>query len=137
MNLNKVFLIGRLVQEVDFKVLPQTGNQIAILNLATNRTYKDRNNQNITETEFHKIVIWGKLAETCKNYLNKGRLVFVEGRIHYRTWLTPEGQKRQTTEIIAENIIFGPKTMEEENIEEFKDFENNLNQEANIWDIQF
>lgn len=136
MNLNKVFLIGRLVKEVDFKVVP-TGNQIAILNLATNRTYKDKTNQNVNETEFHRIIVWGKLAETCKNYLTKGRLVFIEGRIHYRNWLTPDGQKKSITEIVAENVIFGPKNVEEEIVEEYKDFETNFDQGNNIWDIPF
>lgn len=136
MNLNKVFLIGRLVKEVDFRII-STGNQVAVLNIATNRVYKDRNNQNITETEYHRVIAWGKLAETCKNYLNKGRMIFVEGRIHYRQWLTPGGEKKFTTEIIAENIRFGPKTAEEETTEELKDFETNFEEESNIWDIQF
>jgi single-strand DNA-binding protein len=136
MNLNKVFLIGRLVKEVDFRIAP-TGNQIAVLNIATNRNYRDRNNQEVNETEFHRVIAWGKLAEICKNYLTKGRLIFVEGRIHYRNWLTPDGQKKFITEIIAENVTFGPKTIEEETTEEFKDFETNIDQEGNIWDIQF
>lgn len=135
MNLNKVFLIGRLVKEIDFRI-SSSGNQVAVLNIATNRTYRDKNNQNINETEFHRIIVWGKLAENCKNYLTKGRLILIEGRIHYRNWLTPDGQKKFITEIIAENIIFGPKTTEE-TTEEFKDFETNFEQEDNIWEIQF
>ncbi|GIW65830.1 MAG: hypothetical protein KatS3mg094_349 [Candidatus Parcubacteria bacterium] len=138
MNLNKVFLIGRLVQEIDFKIT-NNGTQIAILNIATNRIYKDKNNQNIKETEFHRIIVWGKLAETCKNFLNKGRLIFVEGRIHYRNWLTPDGQKKSITEIIAENIIFGPKNIADDEYvnEELTDFENSFSQETDIWDIKF
>ncbi|MEM5782425.1 MAG: single-stranded DNA-binding protein, partial [Candidatus Aenigmatarchaeota archaeon] len=93
MNLNKVFLIGRLVQDVDFKIVP-TGTQLAVLNIATNRIYKDKNNQTQKETEFHKVIAWGKLAETCRDFLTKGSLVFIEGRLHYRTWLAQDGTKR-------------------------------------------
>jgi len=108
MNLNKVFLIGRLTQEVDFRYLP-SGTSIATLNLATNRVYKDRTGNLKEEVEYHKVVAWGKLAELCRQYLNKGRLVFVEGRIRSRNWLDNEGNKRVSYEIIAENIRFGPK----------------------------
>jgi single-strand DNA-binding protein len=139
MNLNKVFLIGRLVQDVDFKITPTNSLPLAILNIATNRVFKDRNNQIKTETEFHKVIAWSKLAETCRDYLSKGRLVFIEGRIHYRNWLTPEGIKKTSTEIIAENIKFGPKQEEHiDVVEEFKDFEETINsQETDIWNIQF
>ncbi len=124
MNLNKVFLIGRLVQDVDFKILP-SGTPIAIINIATNRTYKDRLGQQKTETEYHRVIAWGRLAELCRDYLSKGRLIFVEGRIHYRTWLAPDGTRKSQTEIIAEIINFGPKPGEiiEEIPEELKEFE--------------
>lgn len=108
MNLNKVFLIGRLTQEVDFRYL-NSGSPLAILNLATNRVYKDRNSNLKEEVEYHRIVAWGKLAELCRNYLSKGRLVFVEGRIRSRTWVDTQGNRRTSYEIIAENIRFGPK----------------------------
>jgi len=138
MNLNKVFLIGRLVQDVDFKIAP-SGTPIAILNIATNRTYKDKFGVSRTETEFHRVVAWGKLAELCRDFLSKGRLIFVEGRIHYRTWLAADGTKRNTTEIIAENITFGPKsiseTIEQEEVpEELKEFEE---PPEDIWEIPF
>jgi len=108
MNLNKVFLIGRLTQEVDFRYLP-SGSPIAILNLATNRIYKDKSGNLKEETEYHRVVAWGKLAETCKQHLTKGRLIFVEGRIRSRSWIDSQGNKRFSYEIIAENIKFGPK----------------------------
>ena len=108
MNLNKVFLIGRLTQEVDFRFLP-SGTSIATLNIATNRIYKDRVGNLREEVEYHKVIAWGKLAELCRQYLSKGRLVFVEGRIRSRSWLDSQGNKRISYEIIAENISFGPK----------------------------
>ncbi|MGC8982066.1 MAG: single-stranded DNA-binding protein [Minisyncoccia bacterium] len=138
MNLNKVFLIGRLVQDVDFKITP-TGTPLAVLNIATNRIYKDRNNQAQQETEYHRVIAWGKLAETCRDYLNKGRLLFIEGRLHYRTWLSQDGTKRTQTEIIAENIRFGPKGLSEEVPEELDEFkeekENHI--PPDIWEISF
>ncbi len=108
MNLNKVFLIGRLTQEVDFRYLP-SGTPIATLNLATNRVYKDKIGNLKEEVEYHKIVVWGKLAELCRQYLTKGRLIFVEGRIRSRNWLDAQGNKRTSYEIVAEDIRFGPR----------------------------
>ena len=108
MNLNKVFLIGRLTQEVDFKYLP-SGTAVAILNIATNRIYKDKTGNLKEEVEYHKVIAWGKLAELTNKYLNKGRLVFVEGRLTSRNWLDSQGNKRTSYEIVAENIRFGPK----------------------------
>ena len=125
MNLNKVFLIGRLTQEVDFRYLP-SGTAIANLNLATNRVYKDRTGNLKEETEYHKIVAWGKLAELCRQYLNKGRLVFIEGRIRSRNWIDTQGNKRITYEIIAENIRFGPKGGEVEAEKELESLEADL-----------
>jgi single-strand DNA-binding protein len=121
MNLNKIFLIGRLVQDVDFKIAP-TGTPLAILNIATNRVYKDRNNQTQKETEYHKVIAWGKLAETCRDYLSKGRLLFVEGRLHYRTWLSQDGTKRT-------------EACPDEELEAFKETKHDT--PPDIWDIQF
>jgi len=108
MNLNKVFLIGRLTQEVDFKYLA-SGTAVATLNIATNRVYKDKLGNLKEEAEYHKVIAWGKLAELANKYLTKGRLVFVEGRLTYRNWLDSQGNRRNSYEIIAENIKFGPK----------------------------
>lgn len=125
MNLNKVFLIGRLTQEVDFRYLP-SGTAIATLNLATNRVYKDKLGNLKEETEYHKVVAWGKLAELCRQYLNKGRLIFVEGRIRSRNWLDSQGNKKLTYEIIAENIRFGPRGGAAETEKELENLEADL-----------
>lgn len=143
MNLNKVFLIGRLTQEVDFKFLP-SGTPMAILNLATNRIYKDKTGNLKEETEYHRVVAWGKLAEVCHQNLNKGRLIFVEGRIRSRSWIDAQGNKRVTYEIIAENIKFGPKPgsdVIEKNLEELEaeleDYKLETPEEFGILDIPF
>ncbi len=129
MNLNKVFLIGRLTQEVELKSLP-SGTSVATLNLATNRVYRDKDSQPKEETQYHRVIVWGKLAETCKQYLSKGRTIMVEGRITYRSWLATDGTKRYSTEIVAENIQFGPKggdgfssNSESGSVEEIPEFE--------------
>ena len=108
MNLNKVFLIGRLTQEVDFRFLP-SGTSIATLNLATNRVFKDKTGNLREEVEYHKVIAWGKLADLCRQYLNKGRLVFVEGRIKSRNWLDSQGNKRISYELLLKIFVLDLK----------------------------
>jgi len=143
MNLNKVFLIGRLTQEVDFRYLP-SGTPLAVLNLATNRVYKDKSGNLKEETEYHRVVTWGKLAEICRQHLNKGRLIFVEGRIKSRSWIDAQGNKKTSYEIIAENIKFGPKPGTDfiekglEQLEaELEDYKLDTPEEFGVLDIPF
>lgn len=100
---NKVVLIGRLGKDPEVRYTPE-GTMVTNFNLATDEQWKDKNGEKIQRTEWHKIVAWGKLAEICGNYLVKGKLVFVEGRIQTRSWEDKEGVKRYTTEIIALNM---------------------------------
>ncbi len=116
MNVNKVILVGNLTQDVDFKVLP-AGQPIAKMTLATNRVYIDKNGNKKQEAEYHSIVAWGKLAELCNKFLQKGRMIYVEGRLHTRNYENSQGQKVTKTEIIAERIKFGPKPKGEQDIE--------------------
>ena len=100
---NKVILIGRLGKDPEVRYTPD-GTMVTNFNLATDEQRKDKSGEKIQKTEWHKIVTWGKLAEICGNYLVKGKLVFVEGRIQTRSWEDKEGVKRYTTEIIASNM---------------------------------
>jgi single-strand DNA-binding protein len=100
---NKVILVGRLGKDPEVRYTPD-GTMVTNFNLATDEQRKDKNGEKIQRTEWHKIVTWGKLAEICGNYLVKGKLVFVEGRIQTRSWEDKEGVKRYTTEIIASNM---------------------------------
>jgi single-strand DNA-binding protein len=100
---NKVILIGRLGKDPEVRYTPD-GTMVTNFNLATDEQRKDKNGEKIQKTEWHKIVTWGKLAEICGNYLVKGKLVFVEGRIQTRSWEDKEGVNRYTTEIIASNM---------------------------------
>ncbi len=108
MNLNKVFIIGNLTRDVTLRTTP-SGQPVADFGVATNRVWIDSNGQKQQETEFHNVVVWGRMAELCSQYLSKGRLVFIEGRIRTRSWQDSNNQKRTRTEIIAENIQFGPR----------------------------
>jgi single-strand DNA-binding protein len=109
MDLNKVFLIGRLTQDPDSKML-STGTAVANFGLATNRYFKDKSGQKQQQVEFHNIVAFGKIAESTAQYLRKGSLALIEGRIRTRSWDNKEGKKQYKTEIVAERIQFGPKT---------------------------
>ncbi len=108
MNLNKVFILGNLTRDPELRQTP-SGQNVATLGVATNRMWNDRGGNKQTQVEFHNIVLWGRLAEIANQYLNKGRLVFIEGRLTTRSWQDQQGQKKYRTEIIAENMQLGPR----------------------------
>jgi len=100
MSVNKVILVGRLGQDPDVRYMP---NETAVCNfsLATSSSYKDKSGEKVDQTEWHRIVMFGKVAEIAKEYLKKGSQVFIEGRLQTRKWQTKEGQDRYTTEVVA------------------------------------
>jgi len=105
-SLNRVILLGRLGQKPELRALPQTDNSLARFTLATNERVFNRNtNESSDRTEWHKIVVWGKLAEFCDKYLDKGRQVLIEGKLRTRQWQDKDGNKRSTTEVEAINIV--------------------------------
>ncbi|MDD2731993.1 MAG: single-stranded DNA-binding protein [Candidatus Pacebacteria bacterium] len=109
MNLNKVFLIGRLTQNPEIRTTAN-GQMVSSFSIATNRIWVDSNTKERQErTEYHNIVLWRKLAEIASQYLTKGSLVLIEGKIQTRSWQDQNGNKRYKTEIIADNIQLGPK----------------------------
>lgn len=107
MNLNKVFILGNLTRDPELRQTA-TGQNVATFGVATNRIWSNQSGKQ-TQTEFHNVVVWGRLAEIANQYLGKGRLVFVEGRLTTRTWQDQNGQKRNRTEIVAENLQLGPR----------------------------
>ncbi len=132
MNLNKVYLIGRLAQEPETRTTP-SGDMVCTFGLATNRIWIDKTTKERQEkTEFHNIVLWRRLAEIASQYLKKGSLVLVEGRIQTRTWVDQTGNKRYRTEIIAENIQLGPKMAGSQDIEERSERQGNLPSQDDI-----
>lgn len=109
MNLNKAFVLGRLTRDPDRRNLP-SGQPVVSFGVASNRYYTTQEGEKKEETEFHNITIFGKLAETAHQYLRKGSLVLIEGRLRTRSWQdASSGQKRYRTEIIAERMQLGPR----------------------------
>ncbi len=105
MSINKVILIGRLGQDPELKYTA-AGTAVTNFSVATNESWMDKSGQRQERTEWHRIVVWGKLAELCQQYLNKGRQAFIEGSLRTRSWEDQSGQKRYTTEVVARNIQF-------------------------------
>jgi single-strand DNA-binding protein len=103
MSVNKVILVGRLGRDPETRYT-SGGQAVANFSVATDESYKDRNGERQKRTEWHKIVVWGKQAEIAQQYLKKGSLVFIEGRIQSREWQDKEGQKRTSFEIVATNF---------------------------------
>jgi single-strand DNA-binding protein len=107
MYLNHVFLIGNLTRDPEAKALP-SGISVTSFSLATNRVWKDKNGQRQESADYHNIVVFGRQAETAAQYLKKGAMIMVEGRLQTRTW-EADGKKNYRTEIIADRFQFGPK----------------------------
>jgi len=108
MNLNKVQLIGRLTRDVELRTTP-SGQTVATVGLATNRTWNDKSGQKQEKSEFHNIVMWGRLAEIAGQYLTKGQEAYFEGRMETRSYTGKDGVERRTTEVVAENMQMGSR----------------------------
>lgn len=108
MNLNKAFIIGNLTRDPELRSLP-SGQSVVLFGMATNRFWTDPQGQKQKKAEFHNIVAFGRLAEIVNQYLKKGSLVFIEGRIQTRGWEDKNGEKRTRTEIVAERLQLGPR----------------------------
>ena len=103
-SLNKVLLIGNLTRDPELRYTPQ-GTAVCTLGLATNRSWQTDTGDKREETEFHRLVAWSKLAELCSQLLFKGRKIFVEGRLQTRQWTGQDGNQRQTTEIVIDEMM--------------------------------
>ena len=109
-GVNKAILVGNLGRDPELRHTPN-GQAVVNFTLATSETWTDKSGERQERTEWHRIVVWGRTAEMCNQYLSKGRTVYVEGRIQTREWEDKEGNKRYTTEINAQNVNFiGPRT---------------------------
>lgn len=106
---NKVILVGNLGRDPELKYTAG-GQAVATLNLATSRRFKDRDGNQQEQTEWHRIVAWGRTAEVVNQYARKGRQLYVEGRLQTRQWEDRDGHKRYTTEVVADSIqLLGPR----------------------------
>ncbi|MCB0412637.1 MAG: single-stranded DNA-binding protein [Bdellovibrionales bacterium] len=124
-GINKAIVIGRLGADPEVKTV-SNGNTVARLSVATSETWNDRDGQKQERTEWHRVVVWGKLAELCGKYLSKGRQVYLEGRLQTRSWEDQQGNKRYTTEIVANTVQFlsggGPSTSADDSSMNYQDF---------------
>ena len=118
-SLNKVMIIGNLGKDPEIRATT-TGQSVATFSLATSEKFKNKNGEKEERTEWHNVVLWGKLAEIAGQYLSKGKTVFIEGRIQTRKWQGKDGNDRYTTEIIGETMQMlggkGDKAKDGENI---------------------
>ncbi|MEA3344182.1 MAG: single-stranded DNA-binding protein [Patescibacteria group bacterium] len=108
MNLNKIFILGNLTRDPIIKALP-SGQSVANFGVATNRVYYDKDKQKKEQTEFHNVVAFGRTAEIIQQYLKKGSMVLIEGRVQTRNWEDQSGNKHYMTEIITEKMQLGPR----------------------------
>ncbi|NVJ23056.1 MULTISPECIES: single-stranded DNA-binding protein [Myxococcus] len=104
-GVNKVILIGNLGADPEVRFTPG-GQAVANFRIATSESWQDKNGQKQERTEWHRIVVWGKLAELCGEYLKKGRQCYVEGRLQTREWMDKENRKNYTTEVVANAVTF-------------------------------
>jgi single-strand DNA-binding protein len=102
-SVNKVILVGNLGRDAELRYTPG-GAAVATLNLATTEVWNDKGGQRQEKTEWHRVVLWGKQAESLQEYLTKGKQIYVEGRLQTRQWDDKDGNKRYTTEIKADRI---------------------------------
>jgi single-strand DNA-binding protein len=103
-SVNKVILVGNLGRDAELRYTPG-GAAVATLNLATTEVWNDKEGQRQEKTEWHRVILWGKQAETLNQYLQKGKQIYVEGRLQTRQWDDKDGNKRYTTEIRGDRVV--------------------------------
>lgn len=108
MYINKVILYGNLTRDPEMRALP-SGMNVCSFSIATNRVFKDKDGNKREEVDYHNISVFGRQADTVGQYMKKGNGLFVEGRLHTRSW-EKDGQKQYRTEVIADRVQFGPRT---------------------------
>jgi len=108
MYINKVFLYGNLTRQPELRVSP-SGSKVCSFSIATNRRYKDQSGNWNEASEFHSLVAFGRSAELIAQYLTTGSSAFIEGRLQTRSWEGPDGKKNYRTEVVVEQVQFGPR----------------------------
>ena len=102
-GVNKVILVGNLGKDPEVRHL-ENGTAVANFPIATSESYKDREGNRVDQTEWHNVVVWRKLAEIAESYLKKGSQIYLEGKLRTRSWDDPQGNKRYTTEVVADTL---------------------------------
>lgn len=124
-TLNKVLIIGRVGRDPEMRYTP-SGRAITTFSVGTSRTWSTADGEKHTEAEWFNVVAWSNLAEICKQYLSKDRLVYIEGRLQTRHWEDQEGNKHQSTEIVANEMIMLDERRENNVASEYEDDEETL-----------
>jgi len=136
-GINKVIIVGRLGQDPEIRYTPN-GQAVANFSVATSEVWLDKQNGEKQErTEWHRIVVWGKLAELCRDYLKKGKQVYLEGKLQTRSWNDKSDQKRYSTEIIAQSIQFLDSMTKNETNFKVPDSQTNPDNNVNMHDDTF
>ncbi len=130
-SLNSVFLIGNLTRDPELKFIPG-GTAVTNLRMAVNERYRDSNGEMKDITCFLTVVVWGKLAESCSQYLSKGSPLFAEGTLQSRSWQTQDGQKRNVLEVRAKRVQFLGKGQSKNQDDQGQNFDNVQNQNSDI-----
>lgn len=104
-SVNKVILVGNLGADPDLRYT-EKGTPVCTMSLATNRSYRDKDGSRQDQTSWHRVVAWGKQGQICKEYLSKGRQIYVEGRLSTSSYKDKEGMKRYSTEVISSSVVF-------------------------------
>jgi len=113
MNLNKVYLIGRLTADPEMRTT-QAGQTVTTMRMATNRVWTSPSGEKNESTEYHTIVAWARLGEIASQYLKRGSLLMIEGRLQTRSWDAQDGTKRYRTEVVAESLQMGPRSQQQD-----------------------
>lgn len=116
-SINKAIIVGNLGRDPEARYT-QGGTAVCTLSIATTRSYTNKANERVEETEWHRVVVWGKTAEACSQHLAKGRQVYVEGRLQTRSYDDKDGVKKYTTEIVADVVQFLGSRVEREPTEQ-------------------
>jgi single-strand DNA-binding protein len=130
-SLNKVFLIGNITRDPELRYAT-SGTAVANFSVAINRFYTAANGEKKQDTCFTRVVTWGKQAEACSRYLNKGRPVFVEGRLSSRSWTSANGEKRSTMEVVADRVQFLERAPARNAVEPGKDMGISVSEEKGV-----
>lgn len=126
--INRVVLVGRLTKDPELRYTPNTGIAVTTFTLAVNRNFT--NQQGERDADFVPIVVWRNAAENCANYLRKGSLAGVDGRIQTRSYDTPEGQRRFITEVVADNVRFLDSKPKSDKQEEYSNFGREVDEDV-------
>jgi len=140
MNVNKAIVMGNLTRDPETRTLP-SGQAVTSFSLATNRFWTDKESgEKKKQVEYHNIIAWGRLGEISQQFLKKGSLAFIEGRLQTKNWQDPQGNKKTRTEIVAEVLQLGPKSGSSGNEyskEKKQDEKTPVSDEINVEEIPF